>query len=74
VGPSAGPDARGKTRLHRDSIPDRLARSESLYRLSYPDPRTFFPFNLLASKFFFLILAHPVYKMLIIQEPNTLEL
>ena len=23
---------------------------------------------------FFLILAHPVYKMLIIQEPNTLEL
>jgi hypothetical protein len=24
--------------------------------------------------YFFLILAHPVYKMLIIQEPNTLEL
>jgi len=30
-------------------------------------------FNLLAPKFF-LILAHPVYKMWIIQEPNTLEL
>ena len=30
--------------------------------------------NLLAPELFFLILAHPVYKMLIIQEPNTLEL
>jgi len=26
----------GKTRPHRDSIPDRPARSQSLYRLSYP--------------------------------------
>ena len=31
-------------------------------------------FNLLEPKLFFLILAHPVYKMWIIQEPNTLEL
>ena len=32
-------------------------------------------FNLLAPElFFFLILAHPVYKMWIIQEPNTLDL
>jgi hypothetical protein len=31
-------------------------------------------FNLLALELFFLILAHPVYKMWIIQEPNTLEL
>jgi len=30
--------------------------------------------NLLAPELFFLILAHPVYKMLIIQETNTLEL
>ena len=31
--------------------------------------------NLLAPElFFFLILAHPVYKMWIIKEPNTLEL
>jgi len=30
--------------------------------------------NLLAPELFFLILAHPVYKMLIIQEQNTLEL
>ena len=29
--------------------------------------------NLLASELFFLILAHPVYKMWIIQEPNMLE-
>ena len=26
----------GKSRLHRDSIPDRPARSLSLYQLSYP--------------------------------------
>jgi len=31
-------------------------------------------FNLLAPELFFLILAHSVYKMWIIQEPNTLEL
>jgi len=30
--------------------------------------------KLLAPELFFLILAHPVYKMWIIQEPNTLEL
>jgi len=30
--------------------------------------------NLLAPELFFLILAHSVYKMCIIQEPNTLEL
>ena len=30
--------------------------------------------NLLAPEFFFLILAHPVHKMWIIQEPNMLEL
>jgi len=33
----------------------------------------FLNINLLAPVFF-LILAHPVYKMWIIQEPNTLEL
>jgi len=26
----------GKSRSHQDSIPDRPARSQSLYRLSYP--------------------------------------
>jgi len=30
--------------------------------------------NLLVPELFFLILAHPVYKMLITQEPNKLEL
>ena len=29
--------------------------------------------NLLGPELFFLILAHPVYKMWVIQEPNTLE-
>ena len=29
----------GKSRLHRDSIPDRPTRSQSLYRLSYPAHR-----------------------------------
>ena len=37
VGWAAGPVWRGgKSRPHRDSIPDRPARSQSLYRLSYP--------------------------------------
>ena len=30
----------GKSRHHRDSIPDRPARSQSLYRLSYPAHKT----------------------------------
>ena len=34
----------------------------------------FSEFNLLAPELFFLILAHPVYKMWIIQELNKLEL
>ena len=29
----------GKSRPHRDAIPDRPVRSQSLYRLSYPDHR-----------------------------------
>ena len=36
VGPRAGLDGCGNSRPHRDSIPDRPARSQSLYRLSYP--------------------------------------
>jgi len=35
VGPRAGLDRCGKSRPHRVSIPDRPARSQSLYRLSY---------------------------------------
>jgi hypothetical protein len=38
VGPRAGLDGCGKSRPRRDSIPDRPARSESLYRLSYLGP------------------------------------
>jgi hypothetical protein len=34
----AGLDRCGKSRLNRDSIPDRSAHSSSLYRLSYPGP------------------------------------
>ena len=30
----------GKSRPHQDSIPDRSARSQSLYRLSYPAQRS----------------------------------
>jgi hypothetical protein len=40
VGPTAGVDGCGKSRPHRDSIPNRPARSESLYRLIYPGPIT----------------------------------
>ena len=39
----------GKSRPHRHSIPDRPARSQSLYRLSYRGP----PYSLL--KYYFLI-------------------
>ena len=35
----------GKSHPHRDSIPDRPARSQSLYGLSYPDPKTFRTFR-----------------------------
>jgi hypothetical protein len=38
VGPRAGLDGCGKSRPHRDSIPDLPARSDALYRLSYPGP------------------------------------
>ena len=36
VGPRVGLDRCVKSRSHRDSIPDRLSRIQSLYRLSYP--------------------------------------
>ena len=36
MGPRAGLDRCEKFLPHRDSIPDRPARSQSLYRLSYP--------------------------------------
>ena len=36
--------------------------------------KCYYFFNLLALELFLLILAHPVYKMWIIQEPNKLEL
>ena len=36
VGLRAGLDRCGKSHPHRDSIPDRPASSQSLYRLSYP--------------------------------------
>ena len=36
VGPRAGLDGRGKSRPNGIRSPDRPARSESLYRLSYP--------------------------------------
>jgi len=39
VGWAPGPVWRGgNSRPHRDSIPDRPARSQSLYRLTYPTP------------------------------------
>jgi len=37
VGPRVGVDVYGISRRHRGSIPDRQARSESLYRLTCPD-------------------------------------
>jgi len=45
-----------------------------LHLLKYPIMVQRCVINRLAPELFFLILAHPVYKMWIIQEPNTLEL
>jgi hypothetical protein len=39
VGPTAGVDGYGKFRHNRATIPDRPARSESLYRLGYSSPQ-----------------------------------
>jgi len=36
----------GKSRPHRDSMPDRPARSQSLYRLSYPAQNTLLILNI----------------------------
>ena len=48
---------------------------ELLYEeLSEEDALCVETLNLLAPGLFFLILAHPVYKMWIIQEPNMLDL
>ena len=41
VRPRADMDGCGKSRPHRDPIPDRPFRSESLYRLRYEDKRPF---------------------------------
>ena len=38
VGPGADLDRCGKSRPHRDKIPDPPARGESLHRLRYPGP------------------------------------
>jgi hypothetical protein len=46
-----------------NSSPDKASRPQMMCII-----------NLLAPELFFLILAHPVYKMSIIQETNTLEL
>ena len=45
MGPRAGQDGCGKSRVHRDSIPGRPVPSESLYRLSYPGPLLFHLFK-----------------------------
>jgi hypothetical protein len=37
VGPRDGLDKFGKSLPHRDSIPGSFSRSQSLYRLRYPD-------------------------------------
>jgi len=39
MGPRAGLDGRGKSRPHEVRSPERPARSESVYRLSYSVPQ-----------------------------------
>jgi len=53
-------------KLRYDTIPVKSASANYVYRCTVHFVESF---NLLASELFFLILAHPVYKMGIIQEP-----
>ena len=68
--------ARGK-RIEPGAPVTKLSRVKHSADLSFDLTEHFnsqFSLNLLAQEFLFLILAHPVYKMWIIQEPNALEL
>jgi hypothetical protein len=58
VGPRAGLDGVENLAPYRDSSPDRPARSESLYRLSYPGSFIFegtFIFNIVIRIGFFIL-------------------
>ena len=76
-GPSPGhPVVRSHQTIHacaRTYIPREFILYCNLHDLWRPCGREYY-FNILAPELFFLTLAHPVYKMWIIQEPNTLEL
>jgi len=51
-----------------------LEMKNNLATYSICSRNTYYRLNLLALELFFLILAHTVYKMWIIQEPNMLDL
>ena len=53
MGLGADLDGFGKSRPHRYSIRDRQAYSESLYRLSYPDPPVAVLWNIVRYVFLF---------------------
>ena len=55
-------------------FPLPIHRSNFFFYNFLSSPRMLVSVNLLAPELFFLILAHPVYKMWIIQEPNKLAL
>ena len=46
---SSTPRNDGKSRPHRDSIPDRPARSQLLYRMSYPAHMVFIAVHYISS-------------------------
>ena len=50
------------------------SKTLNIYIYIYNQDVCYHHLNLLGPELFFLILAHPVYKMWIIQEPNMLEL
>ena len=60
--------------LYCSEQPESLPLVSILSQINPIHALSVYLFNLLAPELFFFNLEHPVYKMWIIQEPNTLEL
>jgi len=60
--------------IFRDFINKIYVKSNTHTMCKYFVHSEIIPVNILAPVLFFFILAHPVYNIWIIQEPNTLEL
>ena len=64
-GPQGRSGRGGKSRPHQDSIPDRPARSQSLYRLSYPAHLLYYII------LYYIILYYIIFDVLLCQYVTT---